>query len=282
MLMTNASILSPGNLPAAASLTRRGRARNPRAGQADVRIGTSGWHYADWAEAFYPATTRDSARLAYYATRFSTTEINASFYRVPTEKAVEGWYEQTPEGFLFAWKASRFVTHTKRLLDVKDSVAFIVGRMEALRDKFGPVLWQLPPSLKHDRERLARFIGVLPLKYRHVIEFRDPSWYATDIFDLLSDHNIALCISDHAAAPAPWEVTAAHVYIRMHGPSGHYVGSYSAAALSALAQRIRHWRRESRDVFCFFDNDIKAAAPRDAAILLARLGRETVTIPAAL
>jgi uncharacterized protein YecE (DUF72 family) len=273
MLMMTASILSLEKDGIPASLARRRRRRNPAAESDGVRVGTSGWHYTGWLGAFYPSGTRAGGMLAHYALTFNTTEINGSFYRVPTEKAVKSWHDQTPPGFLFAWKASRFVTHNKKLRDVKDNVAFIMDRMKGLREKFGPVLWQLPPSLKYDRERLARFIAVLPREHRHVIEFRHRSWYVPDILQLLSDHDIALCISDHADAPAPWVATAGHVYVRLHGTSGRYVGHYSDADLERLAERIRGWRSERRAVFCYFDNDVRAAAPEDATILLEKLAR---------
>jgi uncharacterized protein YecE (DUF72 family) len=245
-------------------------------------VGTSGWHYADWRGTFYPKDVGPGGMLGHYARIFHSAEINGSFYRVPTEKAVATWREGTPPGFRFAWKASRFVTHNKKLEDVAESVAFIVGRMSGLGEKFGPILWQLPPVLKHDYERLARFIAVLPTDRLHTIEFRHPSWYAADIFDLLAANDIALCISDHAAAPAPWETTACLVYVRMHGPTGRYSGRYSAKALDALAERIAHWRRRGMSVSCYFDNSIKAEAPRDVAGLIERLRARKVAGASAL
>lgn len=242
-------------------------ARPPR-GTADLRVGTSGWHYASWHGPFYPPEVKAKGELSYYATRFSATEINNSFYRVPTAKAVEAWRAGTPPGFLFAWKMSRFVTHYKRLVDVEESLAFIFDRMSGLGNKFGPVLFQLPPQLQADRERLAAVLQQLPGDMRFTFEFRHPSWYAPDILDLLREHDVSLCLSDHAAAPAPWVVTASFVYVRGHGPSGRYWGSYSDETLAGWAADIALWRSEGRDVFCFFDNDVKSAAPQDADRLL--------------
>ena len=233
-----------------------------------ARIGTSGWHYVHWIGGFYPARTPKRALLAYYTQHFSTAEINASFYHTPAEKTVAAWREQTPDDFFFAWKASRYITHRKRLLDVGESVAFIFGRMAALGEKFGPVLWQLPPGLTPDHDRLARFLALLPTDRLHTVEFRHPGWYEAGVFRLLADHNVALCISDHAAAPAPFEATAGHVYVRGHGPGGRYFGNYSDEILGEWAARIRAWQAEGRPVFCYFDNDIGGAAPIDAKRLM--------------
>ena len=235
-----------------------------------LRIGTSGWHYASWRGPFYPAKLRPADFLSFYQQPFSTAEINNSFYRLPTAEAVTAWRDGTPEDFLFAWKASRFITHMKKLKGVEDSIDLVFGRMAALGAKSGPVLFQLPPMLHADRERLAAFLAFLPRGYRYTIEFRHPSWYEASILDLLREHDAALCLSDHAAAPAPWEVTAGWVYIRGHGADGRYAGNYSDDTLDDWARRIAAWRAEGRDVYCYFDNDIKSAAPTDAERLVAR------------
>ena len=228
-----------------------------------LRIGTSGWHYASWRGPFYPGEVKPKDFLAFYVQHFDSTEINNSFYRLPREAMLECWRDTTPDGFLFAWKASRFITHMKKLKDVEDSVALVFGRMAALGHKFGPVLFQLPPSMRADRERLARFLALLPRDRRHTFEFRHPSWYEAPILGLLADHDVALCLSDHIAAPAPWEVTASFVYVRAHGSDGRYGGNYSDDTLADWEGRIRAWRAQGRAVFCYFDNDIKSAAPTD-------------------
>jgi uncharacterized protein YecE (DUF72 family) len=235
----------------------------------DLRIGCSGWSYKDWRGPFYPPEVKAKGQLAYYATRFSTAEINASFYRLPTENAVAGWREAVPEGFLFAWKASRFLTHNKKLKEPEDSLKLILGRMEPLGDRYGPILFQLPPSLKLDRERLAHFLDCLPRTRRCTVEFRHASWYEPEIFKLLGEHDVALCVSDHHDAPAPWEATASFVYVRAHGPGGRYYGRYPEAELKSLAHAVRGWRKDGKAVFCYFDNDIRSAAPQDAERLIA-------------
>ena len=167
-----------------------------------VRIGTSGWSYKEWRGIFYPAALKPAEQLAFYARHLDTTEINNSFYRIPGEPMVAAWRERTPDDFLFARKASRHITHYSKLNDVAESVRLAFDRMRALGSKLGPALFQLPPSLQRDRDLLARFLDVLP-PGEHTVEFRHPSWYAPDILDLLRDHDVALCISDHRAAPAP-------------------------------------------------------------------------------
>lgn len=233
-----------------------------------LRIGCSGWYYPEWVGHFYPPDTPRKELLRAYACRFSTTEINSSFYRVPTEGTVRRWHDETPDGFLFAWKASRFITHRKRLRDVGDSIAKLMGRMEGLREKCGPVLWQLPPLLRRDDDRFAAFLWLLPKRHLHAVEFRDRSWYVEPVFDLLRSRNVALCMSDHRDAPAPHTPTARHVYVRLHGPGGGYSGSYRKPALAGWADEIVQWRRAGRSVFVYFDNDPGAAAPRNARTLI--------------
>jgi uncharacterized protein YecE (DUF72 family) len=236
-----------------------------------VMIGTSGWHYGSWRGPFYPKEVRVRGQLAFYAGRFPTTEINNSFYRLPTVKTVREWRDAVPEGFAFAWKASRHITHFKRLKDCEDSIGMVFERMQGLGENFGPVLFQLPPQFHADRERLAGFLKTLPKTGRHVFEFRHESWHDAAIFDVLRDHNAALCISDHAAAPAPWETTADFVYLRGHGPDGNYQGSYPDEAFDEMSSSIHDWRTAKREVFVYFDNDQKSQAPKDAQRLIERL-----------
>jgi uncharacterized protein YecE (DUF72 family) len=232
---------------------------------AAVRIGTSGWTYDGWRGRFYPDDVAKKGWLAYYGSRFPTTEINGSFYRTPSLAAVRGWREQTPKDFVFAWKASKFITHWKRLSGKSDnSLDLMETRLKALGGKCGPVLFQLPARFKMDRDRLAAFLKMLSKRRRYAFEFRDASWYVDEIFDLLNTHNVSLCLSDHHDAPAPWVVTASHVYVRGHGPGGRYKDHYPDATLRKWARNIKTWKRGRRDVFVYFDNDHKSAAPKDA------------------
>jgi uncharacterized protein YecE (DUF72 family) len=234
-----------------------------------LRIGTSGWHYASWRGPFYPEDLKPKDYLAFYIRRFATTELNNPFYRAPSEATVAAWRDGTPPDFLFAWKASRVITHMKRLKNVEENIPFLMNRARLLGEKLGPILVQLPPSLKADRERLGAFLNLLPKGQRFTFEFRDPSWYEPAVLDLLRDHNAALCISDHAAAPAPWEATADFVYVRAHGPGGRYAGNYSDETQADWKREIYLWRAEGKDVYFYFDNDVKSAAPADASRLLA-------------
>jgi uncharacterized protein YecE (DUF72 family) len=234
-----------------------------------VRIGTSGWTYNGWRGPFYPHDIPKREWLAFYAGSFSTTEINGSFYRTPSLEAVAAWRDQTPDDFLFAWKASKFITHWKRLSEkCENSIELMETRLRVLRAQAGPVLFQLPARFTVDRERLASFLAMLPDRYQYAFEFRHESWYDDPIFDLLRENDISLCLSDHHDAPAPWKVTARHVYVRGHGPGGRYRDNYAPATLQAWARHIKTWRRQRREVFVYFDNDQKSAAPIDARRLL--------------
>jgi len=232
-------------------------------------VGTSGWSYRSWRGPFFPAGLPARQELEYYASRFSTAELNGVFYRTPTLEAVERWRSQTGDGFVFAWKASKFITHWKRLSDNSvNSLALIEERLSILGEKAGHVLFQLPPKFTVDTERLAGFLKLLAPARRYAFEFRHPGWYTPSVFRLLTDHNIPLCISDHHDAPAPWERTADFVYLRGHGPGGRYRRRYSSATLSAWRESILPWRREGCDIYVYFDNDQKSAAPKDALALV--------------
>ena len=232
-------------------------------------IGTSGWTYDGWRQSFYPAEIPKKYWLGWYAEHFSTTEINGSFYRTPSLEAVKAWRDQTPEHFVFAWKASKFITHWKRLTEkCRNSLKLMETRLRVLEPKVGPVLFQLPPHFRANRERLASFLKLLNKKRRYAFEFRDSSWYEPSVIDLLRDEGISLCLSDHHDAPAPWEATAPHVYVRGHGPTGQYKDRYPKATLDRWTKAIRLWRRKQLAIYCYFDNDQKTAAPKDAQRLM--------------
>jgi uncharacterized protein YecE (DUF72 family) len=232
-------------------------------------IGTSGWSYRHWRGPFYPsAMGKGSAQLDFYALRFDTVEVNGTFYRLIEVETLRRWREQTPPGFVFACKGSRFLTHMKRLKDTEQGPARFFERVDALEDKLGPVVFQLPGRFKPDRERLAAFIAALPARHRYAFEFRDPAWFEPGILNLLKQQGVALCLYEFAGREAPLEVTAEFVYIRLHGPDGPYQGSYDDAALRTWAQRIGAWTSAGRDVYCYFDNDENAFAPQNASQLM--------------
>lgn len=232
---------------------------------ARVLIGTSGWHYDSWRGPFYPKGATLKGLLRYYASQFQTTELNGVFYRTPTSQAVATWRADTGKDFVFAWKASKFITHWKRLSpNCANSIELLEDRLSLLGEKAGPVLFQLPANFAVDRDRLASFFKLLSKKRRYSFEFRNRSWYEPAVLRCLADHNIALCLSDHHDAPAPWKRTADFVYIRCHGPGGRYKGHYDITTLRAWTKRIKAWKRQGCDVYVYFDNDQKSAAPADA------------------
>jgi uncharacterized protein YecE (DUF72 family) len=234
-----------------------------------IAVGTSGWTYDSWRGPFYPEKMARKHWLEWYASRFATTEINGSFYRTPTPEAVRGWRDVTPPDFVFAWKASKFITHWKRLNEsCENSLALMESRLKLLGPKLGPVLFQLPGNFQADADRLARFVGMLPRRRRYAFEFRHHTWYTKLILRVLEDHDISLCLADHHQAPAPWVATAGHVYVRGHGPDGRYRDHYSDATLRKWSEHIARWRREGRRVYVYFDNDQKSAAPADAKRLI--------------
>lgn len=235
-------------------------------------IGTSGWNYRHWRKAFYPASLASSEWLAFYAERFSSVEINATFYRLPSERSLDAWREAVPRDFRFAVKASRYITHMKKLKDPAESTRRFFERIERLDDRLGPVLFQLPPKWHVNVERLSAFLAALPSGYRYAFEFRDPSWWTESVTDLLAEHRAAFCQFDLEGQTSPGWSTTDFVYLRWHGSDGRYRGRYANDVLDDWAERIRQWTEAGRDVHGYFDNDAEAAAPADAAELLRRLG----------
>ncbi len=231
---------------------------------AKILIGTSGWHYDSWRGPFFPKGLPIKAQLQYYSSQFLTAELNGVFYRTPSEKSVESWREHTGDNFVFAWKASKYITHWKRLIDCGNSVELLNDRLSLLHGKIGPILFQLPPHFSVNLDRLTAFCKLLSKKRRYTFEFRHPSWYCPPVFRLLAHENIALCLSDHHDAPSPWKRTADFIYIRGHGPGGRYKGHYRTETLQTWTRKIRGWVRQDCDVFVYFDNDQKSAAPADA------------------
>jgi uncharacterized protein YecE (DUF72 family) len=238
-----------------------------------IRIGTSGWNYGHWLGTFYPKGTRQRDLLAVYAERFETVEINRTFYSLPDKNAVATWRDQSPADFLFAAKASRYLTHMKKLKDPEEPLARLLGCVEALGEKLGPLLFQLPPRWRANPDRLERLLEVLPDRHRYAFEFRDPSWHDDVILELLTRRGAAFCIFDLAGERSPIEVTAGFVYMRLHGPGAAYQGSYDGRTLFGWARRMLAWSNAGKDVYCYFDNDEKAYAPHDALRLKAMVER---------
>ena len=231
-----------------------------------VRIGCSGWNYKHWRDGvFYPPRLPARAWLDYYARHFDTVEVNNTFYRLPRPAAVANWVEQTPPEFLFAVKASRFLTHIKRLTDLGPGVERFYEAIEPLvgSPKLGPVLWQLPPRFRRDDDRLADALARLP-PGRHCFELRDESWFAADVYALLLEHGVALVIGDHPTRPyQAHELTADWTFVRFHAGTRGRDGNYSETELHEWAKRLRSWRRRV-EVYAYFNNDWRGFAVRNA------------------
>lgn len=229
-----------------------------------IHVGTSGWSYGHWRGPFYPAGLPVTEWLAYYAARLGTVEINNTFYQLPTPAALHGWSEAVAGDFVFSVKASRFITHMKKLKEPGATLAPLFERIDALAPRLGPILFQLPPRWRLDLDRLRHFLAALPGEYRYAFEFRDRSWWVGEVYRLLAHHEAAFCIHDLNGALSPREITSDIVYLRLHGPGGAYRGSYDGAALTAWVDAFATWAAEGRQVYCYFDNDQRGYAVQNA------------------
>jgi len=267
-----------------------------------IRIGISGWTYAGWRGDFYPRGLVQRKELEYAAERLTSLEINGSFYSLQRPSSYARWRDQTPDDFVFAVKGGRFITHMKKLADVEAPLAnFFASGVLALGSKLGPFLWQLPPTLGYDADRLSAFFDLLPRTtaaaaelarlhddkvpadraltetsqdrpLRHAMEVRHPSFTSPEAVSLLREHDVAFVVADTAGRwPFVEEVTSDHVYVRLHGDAELYTSGYTAAALDRWAERVRGWTSDGLDVHVYFDNDVKGRAPHDARALIARL-----------
>jgi uncharacterized protein YecE (DUF72 family) len=241
-----------------------------------AHVGCSGWNYDSWRHGvFYPEGCPPRRWLEWYARRFDTVEVNATFYRLPTVEAVRGWVEQTPPGFVFAVKLSRYVTHVKRLRDLPPSLELLYDRIEPLAAsaKLGPLLWQLPPTFRRDDERLAQALDLLP-PGRHAFEFRHESWFAPGVTGLLREHGAALVIGDRPEVHGfqTHELTADWTFVRFHAGTRGRRGNYSDSELRDWAERIRSWPVE--ECFLYFNLDWEGFAPRNALRLRELLSGE--------
>lgn len=270
--------------------------------ESHVYVGISGWRYPTWRNVFYPRGLKHREELAYASRALRTIEINGSFYSLQRPSSYQCWYDETPADFTFAVKGGRFITHNKKLRDCEAPLAnFLASGVLALEDKLGPILWQLPPQLSFDRDRLARFFDLLPrstadaarfakknhdgrLKtgtyfdvrgnwpMRYAVEPRHETFLDDAFVELLREREIALCVADTAGKwPYIEEVTADFAYVRLHGSKRLYASGYSTAELNDWAMRIHRWQAtDVRDVYVYFDNDVKVRAPFDAMNLAAR------------
>ena len=234
-------------------------------------IGTSGWHYAHWQGLFYPEGMPTSRWLAHYIQHFPTVEINNSFYRQPKTSAWQLWRRSVPDGFRFAVKVNRFITHIKRLKDVAEPVTTFLSRAGHLKEKLGPLLYQLPPNMRRNDERLEAFLSLLPKEHRHVVEFRHESWLDEGVFDILRRHHVGFCVFDMPGLAGPLVATADFAYIRLHGATGLYCSCYSDAELEGWAKRIAGLARDLEAVYIYFNNDAEGFAVQNAHTLWEKL-----------
>ena len=242
-----------------------------------IRIGCSGWNYQHWRHGvFYPPRCAARNWLQFYARHFDTVEINMTFYRLPRAASVARWVAESPRDFLFAVKVSRYITHIKRLQDVERNLAILYERIAPLlaSEKMGPLLWQLPPTLKRDDDRLARALADLPPGQRHCFEFRHPSWFVPDVMSLLRERHVALVIGDRPQVHAfqTHELTANFTFVRFHGGTRGSNGNYSHDELDEWADRLRGWAQHV-DVYSYFNNDWEGYAIENALYLKSCLGQ---------
>jgi uncharacterized protein YecE (DUF72 family) len=230
----------------------------------EYRIGTSGWYYEGWKGIFYPPHMPKSRWLEVYASRFDTVELNSSFYRLPSEKAVTAWRDATPASFLFAAKVSRFITHVKKLEDCEKPLNTFLQRVGIMGEKTGPLLYQLPPGLHRNDARLESFLSLLPQRLEHVFEFRHASWLDESVFSILRRHRTGLCVFDMAGLACPLVATAEYAYIRFHGPAGMYSSSYTDDEMAQWAERIAGLASGLKRVYIYFNNDVSGYAIRNA------------------
>lgn len=234
-------------------------------------IGTSGWHYDHWRGVFYPSDLPRSRWLQYYCRSFSTVELNNTFYRLASEKAFRNWRESSPEGFVYALKVSRYITHVKKLRDCAESVANFLSRARLLGNKLGPVLYQTPPDMKRNDRVLEEFLALLPGDTRHVFEFRHESWLDHGVLKVLRRFNAGFCVYDMPDLTTPVAATSDFAYFRFHGSAAVYSSEYSDEELQAWARRIADLG--VRDTYVYFNNDAEGLAVSNALKLKGLLGQ---------
>lgn len=241
-----------------------------------VTVGTSGWEYAHWRGPFYPTDLPKDRWLEHYVERFDTVELNNSFYRLPEGETFAGWRRRLPTCFMMAVKASRYLTHLKRLRDPVEPLERFWSRARLLADHLGPVLYQLPPRWHRNPERLGAFLEAVPKQRPQAIEFRDPSWYDPETLSLLDRAGVGICVHDMRGSAYRGPPVGPIAYLRFHGSAGRYQGSYPRQRLVAVAERLAQWAHDGLACWVFFNNDPEAHAVRDAMRLRNYLARRNV------
>ena len=230
-------------------------------------IGTSGWHYEHWRGRFYPEQLPKAKWLGFYADHFTTVEVNNSFYRLPSENTFANWYDNSPASFIFAVKVSRYVTHIKRLKNTEEAIERFFGRAKSLKDKLGPMLYQLPPNMHRNDEVLESFLSTLPQGFRHVIEFRHQSWFEDRVLETLHKYNVGFCVFDMPYLDCPLVATADFAYVRFHGSTELYSSCYSDEELAHWAKKLKDLATNLKEVYIYFNNDAGAFAIKNAITL---------------
>ncbi len=242
---------------------------------ADIRIGCSGFLYDHWKGSFYPDDLPKNHWLEFYSKRFSTVELNVTFYRLPERETFAKWYLSTPAGFIFSLKGSRFVTHVKKLKDCSEPIEAFFSRASVLKEKLGVILWQLPPTFNLDVERFKEFLETLKLYHvKNAFEFRNDTWINKKIFNLLEKENAACCLADHPDFLKNLPLTSDFVYIRRHGKEGSYATSYSTESLKEDAKFIKTHLKKRKDIYIYFNNDAFGYAPKNAAELVSLIDKK--------
>jgi uncharacterized protein YecE (DUF72 family) len=244
---------------------------SPTAPPRAIHVGCSGWAYKHWRGILYPQGLPQTRWFDRYAELFDTVEINNSFYRLPPPETFAKWRDQAPPGFCYAVKANRFITQSKKLLDCEEPMARMMAAAVCLGDRLGPLLYQLPPSLKINLERLESFLKIVPRDIANVFEFRDPSWYQAETYALLDRYRASFCVHDMAGSVSDRIAVGPVAYVRFHGGVGKYWGRYRDAALHSWAEWARDESRAGRSVWCYFNNDIHGHAIHDAQTLKSML-----------
>jgi len=232
-----------------------------------IHIGCSGWHYLHWRGNFYPESAKPNEFLKLYLNHFDTVEINNSFYRLPTEKALLDWKQSVPKNFIFSVKASRFITHNKKLKDSRDSFQLFFNRASLLGNQLGPILFQLPPKWNYNGIRLEEFLSALPRGNDYVFEFRNRDWLREEMFALLRKYHSGFCIHDMPDSVTPERIIGKTAYIRFHGSGEKYGGGYPDEILDQWAAKLVDWHKSHVKVFVYFNNDIGGFAPKNALTL---------------
>lgn len=237
-------------------------------------IGTSGWNYPHWKGIFYPEDLSQQKWLQFYANKFSTVELNSTFYHLPKEKTYENWKNKVPDNFIYSVKASRFITHIKKLTNVEENLKIFLDGVKLLKEKLGIILFQLPPNFKFDSERLNTFLNILPSQYNYTFEFRDKSWWNDETYSLLKKKNCAFCIFELDYTLSPPIITADFIYIRLHGHKKRYGGDYSPELLNQWAEFFTEQINLCKTIYCYFDNDENAYAVKNAVELIEIISKQ--------